>query len=101
MSLSGKKVLLGVTAGIAAYKSAALVRAFVKAGASVQVVMTPAAKDFVTPLTLSTLSKNPVHSLFTTELAIIYCLRPISVPNVPCILPRPWIWICTSIPLPK
>lgn len=67
MSLSGKKVLLGVTAGIAAYKSAALVRAFVKAGASVRVVMTPAAKDFVTPLTLSTLSKNPVHSLFTTE----------------------------------
>lgn len=67
MSLSGKKVLLGVTAGIAAYKSAALVRAFVKAGASVQVVMTPAAKDFVTPLTLSTLSKNPVHSLFTTD----------------------------------
>lgn len=67
MSLSGKKVLLGVTAGIAAYKSAALVRAFVKAGASVQVVMTPAAKDFVTPLTLSTLSKNPVHSAFTTE----------------------------------
>ncbi|MFT5752274.1 MAG: phosphopantothenoylcysteine decarboxylase/phosphopantothenate--cysteine ligase [Flavobacteriales bacterium] len=67
MSLSGKKVLLGVTAGIAAYKSAALVRAFVKAGASVRVVMTPAAKDFVTPLTLSTLSKNPVHSAFTTE----------------------------------
>lgn len=67
MSLSGKKVLLGVTAGIAAYKSAALVRSFVKAGASVQVVMTPAAKDFVTPLTLSTLSKNPVHSLFTTD----------------------------------
>lgn len=67
MSLSGKKVLLGVTAGIAAYKSAALVRAFVKAGASVQVVMTPAAKDFVTPLTLSTLSKHPVHSSFTTD----------------------------------
>lgn len=67
MSLSGKKVLLGVTAGIAAYKSAALVRALIKAGASVQVVMTPAAKDFVTPLTLSTLSKNPVHSSFTQE----------------------------------
>ncbi len=66
-TLRGKNVLLGVTAGIAAYKSASLVRAFVKAGASVQVVMTPAAKDFVTPLTLSTLSKNPVHSLFTKE----------------------------------
>ena len=65
--VSGKKILLGVTAGIAAYKSASLVRAFIKAGASVQVVMTEAAKDFVTPLTLSTLSNNPVHSSFTIE----------------------------------
>jgi len=62
--LSGKNVLLGVTAGIAAYKTAFLVRFFIKAGAHVQVVMTPASKDFVTPLTLSTLSKNPVHSKF-------------------------------------
>lgn len=62
--LSGKNVLLGVTAGIAAYKTAFLVRLFIKAGAHVQVVMTPASKDFVTPLTLSTLSKNPVHSKF-------------------------------------
>ena len=62
--LSGKNVLLGVTAGIAAYKTAPLVRLFIKAGAHVQVVMTPASKDFVTPLTLSTLSKNPVHSTF-------------------------------------
>lgn len=62
--LSGKNVLLGVTAGIAAYKTAFLVRLFIKAGAKVQVVMTPASKDFVTPLTLSTLSKNPVHSTF-------------------------------------
>ncbi|MCF6224603.1 MAG: bifunctional phosphopantothenoylcysteine decarboxylase/phosphopantothenate--cysteine ligase CoaBC [Flavobacteriaceae bacterium] len=62
--LSGKNVLLGVTAGIAAYKTAFLVRLFIKAGANVQVVMTPASKDFVTPLTLSTLSKNPVHSTF-------------------------------------
>lgn len=62
--LSGKKILLGVTAGIAAYKTSFLVRLFVKAGAEVKVVMTPAAKDFVTPLTLSTLSKNPVHSSF-------------------------------------
>lgn len=62
--LSGKKVLLGVTAGIAAYKTSFLVRLFVRAGAEVKVVMTPAAKDFVTPLTLSTLSKNPVHSSF-------------------------------------
>lgn len=65
--LSGKKVLLGVTAGIAAYKSASLVRSFIKAGASVQVVMTEKAKDFVTPLTLSTLSHKPVHSSFTSD----------------------------------
>ncbi len=65
--LSGKKVLLGITAGIAAYKTASLVRLFIKAGAQVKVVMTPAAKDFVTPLTLSTLSKNPVLSAFTNE----------------------------------
>ena len=62
--LSGKNVLLGITAGIAAYKTAFLVRLLIKAGANVQVVMTPASKDFVTPLTLSTLSKNPVHSTF-------------------------------------
>jgi len=62
--LSGKKVLLGVTAGIAAYKTAHLVRLFVKAGAEVKVVMTPASMDFVTPLTLSTLSNNPVATSF-------------------------------------
>ncbi|MEI6865180.1 bifunctional phosphopantothenoylcysteine decarboxylase/phosphopantothenate--cysteine ligase CoaBC [Flavicella sp.] len=62
--LKGKKILLGVTAGISAYKTAHLVRLFIKAGAEIQVIMTPASKDFVTPLTLSTLSKNPVHSVF-------------------------------------
>ena len=62
--VSGKKILLGVTAGIAAYKTANLVRLFIKSGAEVKVIMTPTAKDFVTPLTLSTLSKNPVHSNF-------------------------------------
>ncbi|MGC6430469.1 MAG: bifunctional phosphopantothenoylcysteine decarboxylase/phosphopantothenate--cysteine ligase CoaBC [Jejuia sp.] len=65
--LSGKNVLLGVTAGIAAYKTAALVRLFIKSGAQIKVVMTPASKDFITPLTLSTLSKNPVYSYFTNE----------------------------------
>ena len=62
--LSGKKILLGITAGIAAYKTASLVRLFIKSGAEVKVIMTPASKDFITPLTLSTLSKNPVHSTF-------------------------------------
>jgi phosphopantothenoylcysteine decarboxylase/phosphopantothenate--cysteine ligase len=65
--LSGKKILLGISGGIAAYKTASLVRLFIKAGAHVQVIMTPASKDFVTPLTLSTLSKNPVHSTFFNE----------------------------------
>ncbi|WP_281632173.1 bifunctional phosphopantothenoylcysteine decarboxylase/phosphopantothenate--cysteine ligase CoaBC [Flavobacterium luteolum] len=65
--LNGKKILLGVSGGIAAYKTATLVRLFIKAGAHVQVIMTPASKDFVTPLTLSTLSKNPVHSSFFNQ----------------------------------
>lgn len=64
----GKKILLGITGSIAAYKSILLVRQFVKAGAEVKVIMTPAARDFVTPLTLSTLSKNPVLTdLFSEE----------------------------------
>ena len=62
--LNGKNILLGISGGIAAYKSATLVRSFIKRGANVQVIMTPSAKDFITPLTLSTLSKNPVHSEF-------------------------------------
>ncbi len=65
--LRGKKIILGVSGGIAAYKTANLVRLFIKAGAHVQVIMTPASKDFITPLTLSTLSKNPVHSAFYNE----------------------------------
>src|SRR6185369_12133339 len=58
--LQGKKILLGITGSIAAYKAAVLVRLLVKAGVEVKIVMTAAAKDFVTPLSLSTLSKNPV-----------------------------------------
>ena len=65
--LSGKHILLGITAGIAACKTASLVRLFVKNGAHVKVVMTPASKEFITPLTLSTLSKNPVLDSFTNE----------------------------------
>ena len=65
--LSGKKILLGVSGGIAAYKTANLVRLFIKAGAQVQVVMSPASLHFVTPLTLATLSKNPVYSTFYNE----------------------------------
>lgn len=61
-SLANKQILLGVTGGIAAYKSADLVRRLQDAGASVQVVMTPAAQEFITPLTLQALSGHPVHT---------------------------------------
>ena len=62
--LSGKNILLGISGGIAAYKTPLIVRQLVKYGAEVRVVMTPSSKDFVTPLTLSTLSKSPVLSSF-------------------------------------
>lgn len=65
MNLKGKKILLGVSGSIAAYKSALLVRLLVKAEAEVRVVMTRSATEFITPLTLSTLSKNPVLTSFT------------------------------------
>ena len=64
--LKGKHIILGITGGIAAYKSAMLLRLLVKAGAEVQVVMTPNAKEFITPVTLSTLSGKPVISEFFT-----------------------------------
>ena len=65
--LSGKNVLLGISGGIAAYKSPNIVRAFVKEGANVKVVMTESAKDFVTPFSLSTVSNNPVYSTFKSD----------------------------------
>ena len=63
----GKKILLAVTGSIAAYKTPLIVRLLIKQGAEVKVIMTPAAKDFVTPLTLSTVSKNPVISELFNE----------------------------------
>lgn len=65
--LSGKKIVLGVSGSIAAYKSAVLTRLLVKEGAEVRVVMTTSAHDFITPLTLSTLSKNPVLTTFIKD----------------------------------
>ncbi|MEC7771117.1 MAG: bifunctional phosphopantothenoylcysteine decarboxylase/phosphopantothenate--cysteine ligase CoaBC [Bacteroidota bacterium] len=65
--LSGKNILLGISGGIAAYKTTFLVRLLIKAGAQVKVVMTQSASSFVTPLTLSTLSKNPVLMDFINE----------------------------------
>ena len=65
--LIGKKIILGVTGSIAAYKSAVLTRLLVKAGAEVKIIMTTASHDFITPLTLSTLSKNPVLTQFSKD----------------------------------
>jgi phosphopantothenoylcysteine decarboxylase/phosphopantothenate--cysteine ligase len=62
--LRGKNILVGVTGSIAAYKSAILIRSLVKEGADVKIIMTPAATEFISPLTLSTLSKNPVSQNF-------------------------------------
>ncbi|MFN7116776.1 MAG: bifunctional phosphopantothenoylcysteine decarboxylase/phosphopantothenate--cysteine ligase CoaBC [Saprospiraceae bacterium] len=66
-NLRGKKILLGITGSIAAYKAAFLTRLLVKAGAEVQVLMTKSATTFITPLTLSTLSKRPVYSEVSSE----------------------------------
>jgi phosphopantothenoylcysteine decarboxylase/phosphopantothenate--cysteine ligase len=89
--LKGKHVLLGVTASIAAFKTATLVRLLMKEGAEVKVIMTESAKDFITPLTLSTLSKNPVYSEYfegktgewnnhveLAEWADLYVIAPLS-----------------------
>jgi phosphopantothenoylcysteine decarboxylase/phosphopantothenate--cysteine ligase len=67
LSLESKKILLGVTGGIAAYKIPILVRLLKKAGADIRVILTSSAKDFVSPLTLQVLSQNPVLSNFTNE----------------------------------
>jgi len=64
MNLAGKKIIIGITASIAAYKIPFVIRLFKKAGAEVQVILTPAAHDFVTPVTLSTLSERPVLTEF-------------------------------------
>jgi phosphopantothenoylcysteine decarboxylase/phosphopantothenate--cysteine ligase len=62
--LKGKNILVGVTGGIAAYKTATIIRLLVKDGADVRVIMTDHAREFITPLTLSTLSKKPVYTEF-------------------------------------
>ena len=65
--LKGKKIVLGITGSIAAYKSCLIIRLLKKAGAEVQVVITPAGKEFITPITLSALSQNPVISDFFAQ----------------------------------
>ena len=64
MKLEGKNILVGITGGIAAYKTATIVRLLVKEGAGVKVIMTSNAREFITPLTMATLSKNPVYTDF-------------------------------------
>ncbi|MFA9389853.1 MAG: flavoprotein [Prolixibacteraceae bacterium] len=64
VNLKGKHIVLGITGSIAAYKAATLLRCLIKEGAEVQVVMTPSAKEFITPVTLSALSNKPVISEF-------------------------------------
>ena len=67
MSLQGKKIVLGITGSIAAYKAAVLIRLFIKQGAEVQVVITPAGKEFIPPITLSALTSKPVISEFFAQ----------------------------------
>ena len=67
MNLSGKKIVLGITGSIAAYKSCLIIRQLIKAGAEVQVVITPAGKEFITPITLSALTQKPVISDFFAQ----------------------------------
>ena len=65
--LKGKKIVLGITGSIAAYKACLIIRGLVKAGAEVQVVITPAGKEFITPITLSALTQKPVISDFFSQ----------------------------------
>ena len=66
MQLTGKHIVLGLTGGVACYKAAELARALIKAGASVQVVMTEAARHFITPVTMQALTGKPVFALVIT-----------------------------------
>ena len=65
--LNGKKIVLGITGSIAAYKACLLIRGLIKQGAEVQVVITPAGKEFITPITLSALTSKPVISEFFAQ----------------------------------
>ena len=67
MNMKGKKIVLGITGSIAAYKAAILIRSLIKKGAEVQVVITPAGKEFITPITLSALTSKPVISEFFSQ----------------------------------
>lgn len=78
-TLKGKKIVLGITGSIAAYKACYIIRGLIKQGAEVQVVITPAGKEFITPITLSALTSKPVISEF--------------LPNVTAHGIAMWIWV--------
>ena len=82
--LKGKKIVLGITGSIAAYKACYLIRGLIKRGAEVQVVITPAGKEFITPITLSALTSKPVISDFS--------------PNGTGHGIAMWIWACGPMP---
>ena len=110
MSVQYKKILIGITGGIAAYKVATLIRLLIKQGAEVKVVMTASALDFITPLTLATLAKGPVYSDFYdrktgvwhnhVELGLwadLMLIAPLtSLPDAPSWSLPPWTWTCTA-----
>lgn len=76
--MKGKKIVLGITGSIAAYKACLIIRGLVKKGAEVQVVITPAGKEFITPITLSALTHNPVISDFFSQRMVLGTLMWIS-----------------------
>lgn len=82
--LKGKKIVLGITGSIAAYKACHIIRGLIKQGAEVQVVITPAGKEFITPITLSALTGKPVISEF---------LRNVTEHGTVT-----WIWACGRMP---
>lgn len=82
--LKGKKIVLGITGSIAAYKACYIIRGLIKRGAEVQVVITPAGKEFITPITLSALTSKPVISEFLHSVTV----RGIAM----------WIWVCGRMP---
>lgn len=69
-TLKGKKIVLGITGSIAAYKACYIIRGLIKQGAEVQVVITPAGKEFITPITLSALTSKPVISEFLPSVMV-------------------------------
>lgn len=82
--LKGKKIVLGITGSIAAYKACYIIRGLVKRGAEVQVVITPAGKEFITPITLSALTSKPVISEFLLSVMVRGTVM--------------WIWGCGRMP---